>query len=320
MISFIAQSIRMSAAFLFGSTGEIITEKAGHLNLGIPGVMCMGAIGGAIGARLYVSSLADISQISAFPAFVIPLLFCLVLASLMGVLYSFLTVSLRANQNITGLAISTFGAGFATFVNNIIPKEGFKEIGYIYFKLFPSTEKLGAFGELFFSYGAMVYLAIIIAIGASLILKKTRVGLHLRAVGESPATADATGINITEYRYTATIVGSAIAGMGGLFYFFDMNGGSWPYSDAISALGWLSIAIVIFSIWKPDLSIFSSIIFGLLYRLQYFMASATLSQKTLIGMLPYVITILVLIVTSIVGSKKAQPPASLGLNYFREER
>ena len=319
MISFFAQAIRMSAAFLFGSTGEIITEKAGHLNLGIPGVMCMGAIGGGVGARIYIASLADLSQMSAFSAFIIPLLFCLIFSSLMGVIYSFLTVSLRSNQNITGLALTTFGAGVATFVNNILPKDGFKEIGYVYLRLFTSVDTSNWFNELFLSYGMMVYLAIIIAIGASLIMKHTRTGLHLCAVGETPATADATGINIGRYRYGATIIGSAVAGLGGLFYFFDMNGGSWPYSDAISALGWLCIAIVIFSIWKPDVCIFSSIVFGILYRLQYFV-NAPQNYKALIGALPYVMTIVVLIFTSIVGSKKAQPPASLGLNYFREER
>ena len=320
MISFLTQSIRMSAVFLFGSTGEILTEKAGHLNLGIPGVMCMGAIGGGVGARIYIASLTDISQISAFPAFIIPLIFCLLFASLMGVIYSFLTVSLRSNQNITGLALTTFGAGVATFVNSILPKDGFKEIGYVYLRLFPSVDTSNWFCELFLSYGVMVYLAILVAIGTAILLRKTRTGLQLRATGENPATADAAGINVTSYKYVATIVGSAIAGLGGLFYFFDMNGGSWPYSDAISALGWLSIAIVIFSIWKPDFSIVSSIIFGILYRLQYFMASAPLNDKALIGTLPYVMTIIVLIFTSIVGSKKAQPPASLGLNYFREER
>ena len=320
MISFLTQSIRMSAAFLFGSTGEIVTEKAGHLNLGIPGVMCMGAIGGSIGARFYLSTLSDASQISPLLAILIPLIFCLILSAAMGVLYGFLTVTLRANQNITGLAISTFGAGFATFIDNFMDKTNFKEIGANYLHMFSFYDKLGGIGELFLSYGFMVYLAIAIAIFMSVILKKSKTGLYLRAVGENPATADAAGISVARYRYWATIIGSAIAGLGGLFYFFDMNGGSWPYADPISSLGWLSIAIVIFSVWKPNLSILSSIVFGVLYRLQYFMASAPLNVKAIIGALPYIVTIVVLIFTSIFGSKNVQPPASLGLNYFREDR
>ena len=322
MITFIANSIRMSSAFLLGSTGEIITEKSGHLNLGIPGIMCMGAIGGAAGASIYVSSLSDLSQISAFPAFVIPLLFCLIFAGVMGLLYSFMTVSLRANQNITGLALTTLGEGLATFLSNKLPKTGFTQVGAVYKTLFTGTENLGAFGTLFLSYGTMVYFAIIIAIAAALILRKTRTGLQLRAVGENPATADATGVNVAKYRYLATIIGAMIAGLGGLFYLFDMNSGSLPEISSISALGWLSIAIVIFSIWKPDLCILSAIIFGILYRLPYspILVSVSGATKELVKAAPYVVTAIVLIVTSIIGSKKAQPPAALGLNYFREER
>ncbi len=320
MISFLTQSIRMSSAFLFGSTGEIITEKSGHLNLGIPGVMCMGAIGGATGASIYISTLSDISQISPFLAILLPLLCSLLFSAFMGVLYSFLTVSLRANQNITGLALTTFGSGFATFLNTIINKNGFNEVSEIYLHLFGFYDKLGWFGELFFSYGIMVYLAIAVAICTSVILNKTKTGLKLRAVGENPATADAVGINVSRTRYLSTVIGSAIAGLGGLFYLFDMQNGSWPYTGPIESLGWLSIAIVIFSVWKPSISIFSSIVFGVLYRLPNFMSSAALNVKALLGALPYLITIIVLIFTSISGSKNVQPPASLGLNYFREDR
>ena len=322
MISFIAQSIRMSAAFLLGSTGEILTEKSGHLNLGIPGIMCMGMIGGTIGAEKYVSSLADPSMISAFPAFVIPLLFCMLFAGLMGLIYSFLTVTLRANQNITGLALTTFGTGIATFLKTRVKTVGFQKIGDIYRTFFTGTEKLGWFGTLFLSYGGMVYLAVLIAIGAALFLKKTRTGLQLRAVGESPATADAAGVNVAGYRYLATIIGAAIAGMGGLFYCFDEAGGSVSQISSVEAFGWLSIAIVIFSVWKPDFCIISAIIFGILYRLPRspWLITSTDHIKALLDALPYAMTILVLIATSIIGSKKAQPPASLGLNYFREER
>ena len=322
MITFIANSIRMSAAFLLGSTGEIITEKAGHLNLGIPGIMCMGMIGGTIGAEIYVSSLSDLSQISAFPAIVIPLLFCLLFAGIMGLLYSFMTVTLRSNQNITGLALTTFGMGLATFLSNRVKVDGFQTIGYYYRTFLPVSKDSGWFSTLFLSYGVVVYLAILIAIVSALILRKTRVGLQLRAVGENPATADAAGVNIARYRYAATIIGAAIAGMGGLFYCFDISGGSLPQIDSVSALGWLCIAIVIFSIWKPDFCIVSSIIFGILYRMPNspLLVSASNPAKALVGALPYVMTVVVLIFTSIVGSKKAQPPAFLGLNYFREER
>ena len=170
----------------------------------------------------------------------------------------------------------------------------------------------------------MVFLAIIIAIVTTFVLNKTRVGLHLRAVGENPATADAMGINVTAYKYVATLVGSGIAGLGGLFYIMDYAGSQEAYLG-ISALGWLSIALVIFTLWKPVVSIFGSSLFGMLYVAGSYIPSIKelhVSMKTtpILDMLPYVVTIIVLIITSATKKKENQPPASLGLSYFREER
>ena len=162
-----------------------------------------------------------------------------------------------------------------------------------------------------------MYVAIIIAVLASLFLSKSKTGLHLRAVGESPATADAAGINVTAYRYLTTVVGSGIAGLGGLFYIMDYLGGSWEYT--IDAMGWLSIALVIFTVWRPSFGILGSILFGALYILAYYIPVST-TYINLLKMIPYLVTIIVLIFTSIFGSKNVQPPAALGLNYFREDR
>ena len=164
----------------------------------------------------------------------------------------------------------------------------------------------------------LVYLAIAIAVVAQIVLNKTRVGLHLRAVGENPATADAAGINVTLYKYLATCIGCGISGIGGLFCIMDYMGGNWEY--ILEAFGWLSIALVIFTLWRPALSILGSVIFGGLYIVTSYIGGITFAQIELIKMLPYVVTIVVLIITSIINSKETQPPASLGLNYFREER
>ena len=164
----------------------------------------------------------------------------------------------------------------------------------------------------------MVYLAIIIAIVAQVILNKTRVGLNLKAVGENPATADAAGVNVTMYKYVATMIGCAISAIGGLFTIMDYMGGNWEY--IIEGLGWLSIALVIFTLWRPVLSILGSIVFGGLYIVVNYVKGITFAQIELVKMIPYLVTVLVLIVTSIFDSKNAQPPASLGLNYFREDR
>ena len=183
----------------------------------------------------------------------------------------------------------------------------------------PFADKLGWVGEIFFSYGFLVYVAIVVALIASYVLGKTRVGLHLRSVGESPETADAAGINVTGYKYIATCIGSAIAGLGGLYYVMDYANGVWS-NNGFGDRGWLSIALVIFSVWRPSIRILGSILFGILYVKPTYIPDITVSIKKLFEMLPYVVTILVLVITSIRDRKENQPPASLGLAYFREER
>lgn len=318
-IAFLSSAIRFSAVFLFGSTGETITEKSGHLNLGTPGIMCMGAIGGCVGANIYVSGA---TTIHAVPAVLIPLLFALLFAGITGLLYSFLTVSLRSNQNVTGLMITTFGVGLAKFIKADLGESVDAAIGAIcthFRNLFPFADSLGWFGKIFFSYGILVYLAIGIAVATAIILKKTRVGLHLRAVGENPATADAAGINVTAYRYVGTIVGSAVSGLGGLFFIFDYMGAWDSGLTSTEALGWLAVALVIFTVWKPDLGILGSILFSALYLLPNFV-EVSFAMRDLFNMLPYVVTIIVLVLTSMRKKRESQPPANLGLNYFREER
>ena len=317
MITLIQSAIRLSAAFLFGSTGEIITEKSGHLNLGVPGIMFVGAAGGCVGISKYISSFDDVSQASGFLAILIGVVVCFICAGLLGVLYSFLTVSLRVNQNITGLAITTFGIGLSDYMISNVNRPGLRYMSKYFITLFPFSEKLGAFGKLFFSYGILVYSAIIIAILVNVFFKKTKVGLKLRSVGENPATADACGVNVIKYRYLATIIGCGISGLGGLFYIMDYIAGNWEYN--IDAIGWLCVALVIFAVWKTHFAIIGSIIFGALYIASSYIECPS-QYLELIKMLPYVATIIVLIITSIIGHKDVQPPQALGQNYFREDR
>ncbi len=173
------------------------------------------------------------------------------------------------------------------------------------------------FSDLFLTYGCLVYIAIALSLVVSIVLKKTRVGLSLRAVGESPATADAAGINVEKYKYCACVLGAAIAGLGGLFYIMDYLNGSWEYS--IDAMGWLAIALVIFSLWRPNWGILGSILFGALYIAPNYL-NISFTYKELLKIIPFVVTIIILIITSIVNKKETQPPAALGLSYFREER
>ena len=241
-------------------------------------------------------------------------------------IYTFLTVTLRANQNVVGLALTTFGTGFGNFFGGSISKMA-GGVGQISVKTtasafrakIPGLSGLPVIGQLLFSYGFLTYLAIILAIVCTYFLKRTRAGLHLIAVGESPATADSAGINVPKYKYTATLVGSMIAGLGGLYYVMDYANGVWS-NDGFGDRGWLAIALVIFAIWRPNLGIFASILFGGLYIVYLFVPGTTLRQLELFKMLPYIVTIIVLVAVSARKKKENQPPASLGLSYFREER
>ena len=318
IINFLFQTVRSSMAFLFGSTGEILTEKSGHLNLGIPGTMCVGAAFGCCAESLYITSVGGIGAANPFLAVLLPILATFLGGGLMGLIYCFLTVTLRANQNVTGLVLTTLGVGVSDFMISLVEASSFSTASKFFTAYLPFADKLGAVGKLVFSYGAMVYLSVVVALVCAFVLKKTRTGLHLRAVGEDPATADAAGISVTKYRYIATVLGSGIAGLGGLGYIMDNLRGNWEYT--IDAIGWLAIALVIFSLWKPNLAILGSFVFGALYKIGNYIPGISTTQKPLIKMLPYVVTIIVLIVTSIRNKKENQAPEGLGLSYFREER
>lgn len=324
IVAFIQRAVMQGIPLLFGSTGEILTEKAGNLNLGTAGVMYVGGISGVIGAFLYEQNAAQLNPVLAV---LIPLLSSLFGSLIMGLIYSFLTVSLRANQNVTGLALTTFGVGIGNFFGGSLIKITGSDVPSItltktsiYFqKSLPFADKLGWFGDVFLSYSFLAYTAIIIAIIVTIFFNRTRSGLKLRAVGENPATADAAGINVEKYKYFSICIGSMIAGLGGLYYVMDYASGIWS-NDGFGDRGWLAIAIVIFAIWRPNLSIIGSILFGGLFIVHNYIHGLTFATQELIKMTPYVVTILVLIVISMMRKREFQPPEKLGISYFREER
>lgn len=327
LIAFIQRAVVQGIPLLFGSTGEILTEKSGNLNLGIPGIMYMGGISGVIGAFLYEQSLPTPEAINPFLAVLIPLLACMAGSLLGGLIYSFLTVTLRANQNVTGLALTTFGTGFGNFfggsliklVDSDMPSIVLTNTSNCFRTTLPFAKNLGWFGDIFLSYSFLAYVAIGISLAAAFVLNRTRLGLQLRAVGESPATADAAGIRVERYKYVATCLGSVIAGLGGLYYVMDYANGVWS-NDGFGDRGWLAIALVIFAMWKPNVSILGSILFGGLFIVYNYIPNLGMSDQELFKMLPYVVTILVLVVVSMRKRRESQPPQSLGLSFFREER
>ena len=321
-VSFIPRAVMQGIPLLYGSTGEILTEKSGNLNLGIPGIMYVGGISGVIGAFFYEQAAGG--QLNGFLAIMIPILCSLLGSLLMGLLYCFLTVTLRANQNVTGLALTTFGMGVANFFGVFILNGASYSAAPIANKAFsakiPVLSGLGDIGQVVFSYGFLVYAAILLAVVLHWFLTRTRAGLNLRAVGENPATADAAGINVTLYKYLSTCIGAGICGIGGAYCSMIINGGVW-LRDSVGGLGWISVALVIFAAWKPINVIYGSFIFGALRVLKYYVPKNTYAIPTaFFDALPFIITALVLVIASMRKNKGAHIPAHLGENYFREER
>lgn len=319
MITLIQHAIRLGVVFLYGSTGETLVEKSGHLNLGIPGIMCLGGVGGCMGAYWAYKGgcVAPIVIISA-------VIMAMIFGGMGGLLYGVFTITMRCNQNVTGLTLTTFGAGVLGFWGT---QMGDKEILFSPVARYAFTPSMffgkntpdNWFTTIFMSHGALVYLGIAIAIALAVVLRHTRTGLALRAVGENPSAADAAGINVIAHKYVACVLGAAIAGIGGAFYLLECTAGSLEY--VIDAMGWLAVALVIFSLWQPGIGIFGSFIFGLLYILPHEgITGVDLATKELIKVIPYAATALVLIVISFFNKRETQPPAALGLPYFREDR
>lgn len=324
LISLFQAAVVFGTVILFGATGEILTEKSGNLNLGVPGIMYLGGIAGLVGAFFYEAAAENpiplvcvlISILCSFGA-----------AALGGLLFSFLTISLRANQNVTGLTLTIFGGGVANFFGGSLNKLA-GGVGQISVSVtsgafranIPGLSSAGVVGQIFFSYGFLMYTAIVVAIVVHWFLNRSRAGLNLRAVGENPGTADAAGINVTRNKYLATCVGAGISGLGGLYYVMDYTKGTWANDGGIEKLGWLAVALVIFATWRSVNAIWGSYLFGLLFWMYFYIPNLTRSSQELFKMLPYLVTIAVLIFISLQNHKENQPPASLGLAYFREER
>ena len=322
-ISLWQAAVTFGTVILFGALGELITEKSGNLNLGTPGIMYLGGIASLIGAFFYENGNLNPSPVVGI---LIALICAIIASALGGLLFSFLTITLRANQNVTGLTLTILGSGIANFFGGSLNKlaGGVGQISVATtssgFRAVTGLSNAGTVGQLLFSYGFLTYVGIVFAILVSLFLNRTRAGLNLRAVGESPATADAAGINVTAYKYLATCVGSAVTGLGGVFYTMNYVKGTWANDGSIEGLGWLALALVIFASWRSLNTIWGSYLFGILYWLFFYIGGLTRYSQELFKMLPYVVTIIVLVVTSMRKKKENMGPAALGLSYFREDR
>ena len=338
LLAWISAAITFGTVIMFGCVGETLNEKAGGLNLGTPGIMMLGGIASLAGAFFYETGT---SNPNALVCVLVAAVCCLAASALGGLLYGLLTITFRANQNVTGLTLTIFGTGVANFFGGSLVKlsGGVGQINVAATSAaFKTTlpfvsDKLGIISTVFFSYGWMTYIAIIMAIVLHLFLYRTRTGLNLRAVGENPATADASGINVIRYKYLASILGAAISGLGGMYYVMDYVKGTWANDSGIEALGWLAVALVIFTSWKPKNSIWGAYLFGFCYWIYLYVPSSVSSflmsifkinrstyLQNIYKMIPYLVTIVVLIIVSKRKKHDDKAPGSLGTSYFREER
>lgn len=314
-IKFLVAAVGAGTPLLFGTVGEILTEKTGHLNLGVEGMMSIGACVGFM-AGYYSDN------------FMIAILASAAAGALSALIYAVLTVTFMANQNVTGLTLTIFGIGFANFIGIFVlsksPDGTLKLPEKITAAMrginIPGLSKIPVVGELLFSYSPFVYLGIAIAIICAWYLNHTKAGLNLKAVGENPGAADAAGIKVTAVKYINIMAGGAICGIGGVYCAMIINGGVW-ISDNVGGLGWIAVALVIFANWQPAYAIWGSFIFGALRVLKYYIPQSVLPfPVAFYDMLPFLITALVLVISSMRKSGRINLPAALGLNYFREER
>lgn len=324
IISLVVAAVTFGTVLMFGTLGEILTEKSGNLNLGVEGIMYMGGAFGLAGAFYYEKAAAGAA--SGPPAIIIAILAAFLAGAAASAIYSFVTVTLRANQNVTGLALSIFGTGVGQFTGEFmrVSQGGYVALSNHLKDAFSATifprfmMNIPFFGRILFSHNFFFYIAVVIAILMHLFLTKTKTGLYLTAVGESPATSDAAGINITKYKYLSTIIGGGISAIGGMVYIMTTAGCVWNH-EGLSGVGWLSVALVIFCLWRPLNAIWGSVLFGAM-MIMYLRVSLPFIPTEIYKILPYIVTVIVLVFISMRNSKSNQPPASLGTNYFREER
>lgn len=298
-IKFLIAAVAAGVPLLFGTVGEIITEKTGHLNLGVEGMMSIGACSGFMFG--YFSD-----------SFAVAVVMAALAGALSALIYAVLTVTFMANQNVTGLTLTIFGVGLANFLGIIML--GKSEQGTL--KLPPNVTAQMNGG----TFTPFVYIGIAIAVLCGFYLSKTKTGLNVRAIGENPAAADAAGIKVTKWKYINIVMGGAICGIGGAYCSMIINGGVW-ISDNVGGLGWIAVALVIFANWKPINAIWGSFIFGALRILKFYVPKSIFPfPNAFYDMLPFLITAIVLVISSMRKSKRMSIPANLGLNYFREER
>ncbi len=304
--SFLVAAVIASTPLLLATLGELLTEKAGHLNLGVEGMMLLGAVAGF--AAGYYTNDPLLAIIGAGAA-----------GGLGGLIFGFLTITLRANHTVSGLTLTIFGTGVSSFAGTtfIGKKMSAEFIEFFNPVAIPVLSKIPVLGPMLFNQDFFVYLALLLAVLLGIYLYRTRYGVNLIAVGENPGAADASGIHVELYKYIHVVFGGALCGLGGA-YLATVDVPQWQ-EQITAGRGWIAIALVIFVSWNPYKAILGALLFGGLSIVGFRLQQLNVSQN-LLDALPYLVTILVLVISSFKQSKENAPPKALGSPYFREER
>ena len=313
-----------SIPLLYGTCGEITIERSGSLNLGVEGTMAVGAIFGFL-----VGCSCDNLFVAVIVAFVS--------AALIGAFFAFMTVTLQANQNVTGLTITTFGVALYYFMGNALGEKWpvyancTKLVSAMGSKKIPLLSKIPVVGKALFSHNILVYMGIVVAVLLWVYFEKTKQGMRVRAIGENPAAADSLGIKVNLNKYLHIMLGSGIMGIGGLYMGFNMSGTFEGSNCWINGYGWIAIALVIFANWNTAQAIAGTFVFGFFKTLAVYYGTLAGSFPGTLGWLnkipshffsalPFIITLAVLIVDSVRKNKHSNEPAAIGINYYREDR
>jgi general nucleoside transport system permease protein len=303
LIAMLAVAVAAGTTVVIAAIGEIVAERSGVLNLGLEGMMLVGAVAGFV-------------AVNASGSLVIAVLVALAAGGVLGLLHAFLTVSLRANQIVAGLALTIFGAGLSALLGqDVVGVPARATFGRV---AVPLLADIPVIGRVLFQQNLLVYLGYVLTLTLWFLLSRTRVGLHLRAVGENAATADAMGVSVVGFRYGAVVFGGALAGLAGAYLSLALTPG---WNEGMTAgRGWIAIGLVIFSRWNPLLGLLGGCLFGLMESLNFQAQAVGIHiSPFFLGMLPYLFTVVAVVVASLTGVRRVGVPADLGTPYEREE-
>ncbi|MFL5917870.1 MAG: ABC transporter permease [Gaiellaceae bacterium] len=310
----LASGVLYGTPLLYAALGELLAERSGVLNLGVEGMMLVGAVMGFWTVqRVHATSAVALAAAIGVAALA---------GAVMASIHAFLVITLRANQIVSGLALTIFAgaAGLSSYLGNDLELSG-SPARHQFQEVFPqSWQDLKVIGPIVFGQSILVYASWLCVVLVALYLTRTRLGLNVRAVGESPAAADAMGINVARYRYAHTLVGGAFAGVGGAAFSLSITP-QWVQGLTQGA-GWIAIGLVIFAFWRPTLCLVGAYLFGAFTALPFALQSHGVTKAPeLWQTLPYVATVVALVLVSSRAARlRFGAPAALGVPYVREER